>query len=357
MEQVTLYYRQGSSDKIYQASIAAQGSGYVVQFAYGRRGSTLSTGTKTTAPVSYGEAKRVYDTLVTEKTRKGYTSGEDGLPYQLSSNESRQTGVHCQLLNAVEEKQIAELLNNPVYCLKEKLDGQRLLIRKKGNTVTGINRLGLTVSIPRSIESAALRFQSDFILDGEAIGDTLHVFDALEHNGEDLRPIGYWNRYQVASTLIGPAETDRIRLVGTEYKEPGKLLLFEKLKKEGREGVVFKCLDAPYTAGRPNSGGSQFKFKFYATASFVVGQVNRRRSVSLSLFDAGKLVSAGNVTIPVNHNVPCAGAVVECRYLYAFVESGAIYQPVYLGRRDDIAPDECVVSQLKYKPMVEKEAA
>src|ERR1700753_1634696 len=37
MEQITLYYRQGSSDKVYQASIAQRDGGYVVEFAYGRR--------------------------------------------------------------------------------------------------------------------------------------------------------------------------------------------------------------------------------------------------------------------------------------------------------------------------------
>jgi len=40
---------------------------------------------------------------------------------------------------------------------------------------------------------------------------------------------------------------------------------------------------------------------------------------------------------------------VECRYLYAFKESGCIYQPVYLGTRDDIPAEECTTSQLKFK--------
>src|SRR5476649_1417611 len=76
MEQITLYYRQGSSDKVYQASIAQQNGGYAVHFAYGRRGTTLQTGTKTQAPVPYDDAKRIYDKLVGEKTAKGYTPGE-----------------------------------------------------------------------------------------------------------------------------------------------------------------------------------------------------------------------------------------------------------------------------------------
>jgi bifunctional non-homologous end joining protein LigD len=36
------------------------------------------------------------------------------------------------------------------------------------------------------------------------------------------------------------------------------------------------------------------------------------------------------------------------RYLYAHL-GGSIFQPVYLGVRDDIRAEECVIGQLKYK--------
>ena len=71
-----------------------------------------------------------------------------------------------------------------------------------------------------------------------------------------------------------------------------------------REGVVFKDMDAPFSAGRPNSGGSQLKFKFVETASFVVTGVNGKRSVTLALYDGDRLVPAGNVTIPPNLAIP-----------------------------------------------------
>jgi len=58
---------------------------------------------------------------------------------------------------------------------------------------------------------------------------------------------------------------------------------------------------------------------------------------------------AGNVSIPPNHAVPEPGSVVGVRYLYAFPDSGALCQPVFLGPRDDIAPEECTIDQLKYK--------
>lgn len=40
---------------------------------------------------------------------------------------------------------------------------------------------------------------------------------------------------------------------------------------------------------------------------------------------------------------------VEIRYLYAY-KGGSLYQPAFLGERDDIPAEECVLSQLKYKP-------
>src|SRR5271163_347531 len=57
MEKITLYFKQGSSDKVYSASIEPEGSKFVVNFEYGRRGSTLATGTKTSTPVDYESAK------------------------------------------------------------------------------------------------------------------------------------------------------------------------------------------------------------------------------------------------------------------------------------------------------------
>jgi hypothetical protein len=41
-------------------------------------------------------------------------------------------------------------------------------------------------------------------------------------------------------------------------------------------------------------------------------------------------------------------ATVGVRYLYAFPESGHLYQPVYLGLRGDIPMNVCIVG-LKYK--------
>jgi bifunctional non-homologous end joining protein LigD len=63
----------------------------------------------------------------------------------------------------------------------------------------------------------------------------------------------------------------------------------------------------------------------------------------------GTGVDVGNVTIPTNHVVPKQGEIVEVRYLYAY-EGGSLYQPVYLGPRDDVDVAACRMDQLKFKP-------
>jgi bifunctional non-homologous end joining protein LigD len=112
---------------------------------------------------------------------------------------------------------------------------------------------------------------------------------------------------------------------------------------------VFKRHDAPYAPGRPASGGSQLKFKFVATASVMVEKVNAgRRSVALLVFDEKGPIPVGNVTIPQKTIIPQRGTIIEVRYLNVN-PGGALYQPVYLGVRDDLDRSACTVSQLKLR--------
>ena len=357
MEHSTLYFRQGSSDKTYQASIEPKDGGYVVQFSYGRRGSALQSGTKTQAPVSYDQAKKIYDQLLAGKIAKGYSPGEDGTPYQHTDKAAHATGIHCQLLNPVEEDQVERLIADPAWWLSEKLDGRRQLIRKQGDTITGINRLGLAVALPQPLVDDAAQCAVDFILDGEAIGDTLHAFDVLFIGDEEIGGLRYGERYLRLMNLLASFHHRNIQLVATAFTAAQKAVRFRELRDRHAEGVVFRHTDAPYIAGRPASGGANLKHKFVETASFIVGKVNAKRSVSLLLFEGDKIKAAGNVTIPPNHDIPQTGQVIECRFLYAFKESGSIYQPVFLNVRADILAEECTTAQLKYRPEPTEAAA
>lgn len=349
----SLNFREGTSDKVYRSTIEEQADGYIVTFAYGRRGSMLTTGTKTTDPVTLEQAQAIHKKLVASKIAKGYQadgeSGESTAPYQQSGNEGRDSGIRCQLLNAVDESELVRLLADKQHCLQEKHDGRRLLVRKQGDEITGINRRGLVVTLPGPIRRAVEELPVDALIDGEAVGDTLHAFDLLEVKGNNLRQQGYLQRYAGLLMLLDP-EHRALRPVSTMVMPADKQAMFQTYRQCGSEGVVFKKIDAPFSMGRPNSGGTQLKFKFVESASFLVTGHNAKRSVTLGLYDGDKLVAAGNVTIPPNHAVPAAGEVVDVKYLHAFRESGSIYQPVYIGPRSDILANECGTDQLKYKP-------
>ena len=347
-ERVSLYYREGSSDKVYQAAIEPADGSFVVTFAYGRRGATLTTGTKTSSPVDLDTAKKIYTKLVSEKKAKGYTEGADGTPYQ--HTDKQVSGILPQLLNPIEEAEVELLLRDDNYCAQEKFDGRHLLIRKQDDHLEGINKKGLLVGLPQTVASDLRYLSGSFIPDGESIGDDYHAFDLLELNGENLRPLPYRVRLaRLVNVLLSNSKHPHVKLVETAFTTQQKAELWQRLRRENREGIVFKRLDAPYTPGKPNSGGPQFKFKFVATLSAVVAKINAKRSVELSLFNGRSLVSCGNVTIPANHEIPPVGTIVEARYLYAAKESGVLYQPVYLGPRDDVEAGECLVSQLKFK--------
>ena len=247
-ERVTLYYREGSSDKVYQAALEPAGGLFVINFAYGRRGATLTAGTKTSSPVDYAAAQKIYTKLVSEKKAKGYTEGADGTPYQHTDKQA--SGILPQLLNPVEEAEVETLLRDDNYCAQEKFDGRHLLIRKQDAQLEGINKKGLLVGLPATVANEIRHLAGSFIPDGEAIGDNYHAFDLLELYGDNLRPLPYRIRLARLEDLLA-AIPKRLhwKMVATAFTTRQKTELWRRLREENREGIVFKRLDAPYLPG------------------------------------------------------------------------------------------------------------
>jgi bifunctional non-homologous end joining protein LigD len=357
-QRITLHYREGASDKTYVAQLEPSGAGFLVTFAYGRRGSTLKTGAKTPAPVDYAAARKIYDQLVQSKMAKGYTPGEDGTPYQGTSQESRATGVLPQLLNPIDEAEAQHLIADSDWWMQEKLDGQRVLILKTGDTITGINRRGLTIALPEPIVACARALGGQqWLMDGEALGDVYVAFDLLEQACVDLRAQTYRQRLKALGDIVELDDSEALRGLLTAITKGQKQALLENLRQNNREGVVFKRHAAPYTPGRPASGGDQRKFKFTATASCIVLAVNPgKRSVSLELCDQDRRVPVGNVTIPAGQSIPQPGTIIDVKYLYAY-PGGSLYQPVYLHPREDLTAADCRVEQLKFRAGSEEDEA
>jgi len=345
-ESITLFFKREQSDKVYKAALEEKDSQYIVNFAYGRRGSTLKTGTKTQTPVPYEKAKKIYDKLVREKSAKGYVPNEDNSQYVYASDQVK-TGIHCQLLNTMEEAAMLELIQDEEWWAQEKKDGKRMLIHKT-TELTAINRRGLSVGAPEAILQAASAIARSFLIDGEAIGDTLFAFDLLALDGADIREKTYKERQDLLEQI---GFTEAIQVVPTAKTHTQKEQLYTTLKSQASEGIVFKNKTATYTAGRPNSGGTQRKFKFYDTVSVIVSAINDKRSVAMMVYDGQQEVAIGNVTISVNKEIPPVDSIIEVRYLYAY-KGGSLYQPTFLEVRTDVSKEECVIGQLKYKQEV-----
>ena len=127
---------------------------------------------------------------------------------------------------------------------------------RHGAEIHGINRKGLLIGLPETVFGSVRSIPGNFILDGECVGDLFCAFDLLEQDGQDLAAESYQRRLV---KLMGFSQSVRTSAISVWSKPPSarraRSGLFQRLQTEKREGVVFKRLDAPYTPGRPNSGG------------------------------------------------------------------------------------------------------
>jgi bifunctional non-homologous end joining protein LigD len=156
-----------------------------------------------------------------------------------------------------------------------------------------------------------------WLIDGEALGDRLVAFDLLEEASADHRREPYSRRLAVLYDMLAPNGQGALRSLGTAIGTKHKKNLLKSLQERHAEGIVFKRHDAPYTSGRPASGGNQLKCKFYCTASCIVAGINKgKRSVAIELCDGQQRVAVGNVTIPAGRSIPKTGEVIEVRYLF-----------------------------------------
>jgi bifunctional non-homologous end joining protein LigD len=263
-----------------------------------------------------------------------------------------------QLLNTITEGEVEYVLRRAEgdhWCAQREYDGKRIILHKSDAGVCAPQREGKECTIAPEIMEYAKTLPGSFIMDGVAIGPDYYAFDLLERDGVDLRPLAYGSRYKSLLKITGGANGWPIHPAPLYTGEKAIRKFMTKLKAENAEGIVFKDMLAPYTAGRPNSGGTQLKCKFVATCSAIVLQHIAQRSVALALYLDGSTTDGmciGNVTIPANYDVPPVGAVCEVKYLYWF-KGGALYQPQYQGVRDDVPAADCSFGRQNLKVKAE----
>jgi bifunctional non-homologous end joining protein LigD len=352
VQSIHLAYCENGSDKVYQPEIVANDDGtYDVVASYGRRGSTLAFTSKC-AGVDIIKATKAYDKLVHEKVAKGYRPTDNAPPAMLaavSARDGARADIPIQLLTFVESDELEMLLDAPHICGLEKMDGERrAVIISADGIISGVNRRGLFVALPGDLAEALTLLPHDTILDGEQVGSHYFIFDAQKYAGEDLTGYGFVARHDAVSDdiLARTSGSDLIKVVPYSYD---CRQLLEDLRAQNAEGIVLRSVTAPYSAGRPASGGPARKYKFYDSATVEFGEQNGSlRSVAMRVYDCGHAIDIGFVTIPVNQAIPAPNDIGEVRYLYAN-RGGSLYQSAYLGARADMTRADARYDQLKFK--------
>src|SRR5262245_53448421 len=81
---VRLWMKEGKSDKIYEVDLVdlerPDDARYLVNFRYGRRGTSLRDGTKTSSPVTRANAEKLFDSVVVSKINDGYRRVDGDAP-------------------------------------------------------------------------------------------------------------------------------------------------------------------------------------------------------------------------------------------------------------------------------------
>lgn len=345
------WYTEGTSDKEYHVfTVAQEGGLWTTEVEYGRRGAALTHGRKTKEPTTWEKAWGEFEKECTARLKKGYTKDESGAAWGGASSTAGAgefSGVAPQLLTTMSEEDLESMLCNDEWVLQEKHDGRRWM-GLGGEENRAANKKGLFIPLSGPLAEAMNKLGVCEV-DGENMGAGVILFDLMSENGEGLREKPYEERIRRLEALVKSAGASTAKVVETAWTTEEKKALLKRVRTEGGEGVVAKRKDAPYVPGRPASGGSQRKFKFLESATMQVSSINEAgTSFAFHAIEGEKRVPMGNAGIPANKEAPSVGDFVEIRYQPAD-SGGMLYQPFYLERRDDQGPEDCGLSQIKYR--------
>lgn len=359
-----LFFQEGTSDKLYHATIFEDAGAYTVKVKWGRRNAKLNEGTKA-LKVTLAQAESTFDRLVREKTGKGYQAVSAGVkpapvaPLAGQGSSSKVTGKRAkvgfsaQLLNPIEDDELEAFLADETVLAQQKLDGNRVLVHLEEEPFA-TNRDGQRTTIATEIFEGLSSLPLGTVVDGEIIGgDVYWLFDVIRVGGRDVVALGCEERWRLLAEELEPGLSAPIRVLGAAIGQKQKRALHEKLTAAGAEGMVFKQRGAPYKAGRPASGGTQRKHKFIKSADVVLLS-NAGNAYLMGVYDGPKRVEVGKVFAGTTNasrkaidGLLGAGTqpVAEVRYLYA-TDDEQLFQPVFVRLRTDKAATACVRGQL-----------
>ncbi|MBX3154789.1 MAG: WGR domain-containing protein [Deltaproteobacteria bacterium] len=361
VKSIRLFFQEGSSDKLYNAAIVKDGELYTVTVEWGRRGGSLNQGSKA-VKVALAVAQKKYDALVREKTNKGYQAITEELqPAAVAPPEGQGSGSRvgtkrprvgqvAQLLQAIEEDELAAYLANDRMIAQQKIDGDRVLVQI-GDDMLVTNRDGQKKDVDLRMFEGLSYLPHGTVVDGELLaGGEYWLFDVLQVGDDDVRARGYLERWELLDGELEPALSGNVRIVPIARGRKAKQKLHDQLRASGAEGLVFKDAQAPYTPGR---GRSQLKCKFVKSADVIIVE-NAGNAYQMAVYDGKKLFECGRVfagtTNADRKSLDAAlgrkeRPICEVQYLYA-TDDHQLFQPKFVRVRDDKVAKDCLRDQL-----------
>lgn len=269
-------------------------------------------------------------------------------------------------------------LKNENWGISQKVDGRRMIILSGGKDYQAYNRKGEKIDpkLTPELQDSLSRLGEGYLLDGEFLNDEYILFDLIQSpENLNITPNSrYKDRYDILESVVDVWEPEGVRILPfifhevepvvvedsfgsfTEVLPPKKPSVNEKLKRaylqllrdSHAEGAIFRAAESMYKFGVPSSG--LLKYKFWNTVDCIAFNPGRqdKMSVGVAVMENGEPVDIGAVTVTERMLESIhPGQVLEVRYLYA-TESRRLYQPTLLRVRDDKAPEECTIDQLRY---------
>jgi ATP-dependent DNA ligase len=253
------------------------------------------------------------------------------------------------------------LMANPLPSVCEpKYDGIRVFLFKSGEKLVISSKRGelyTPKSSPKVFTTVPefVHAPHRMILDGEYVarkGKGLFLFDVLQVDDRDLRPLPLTERKKILHDILGGNSVEVKPRLAKSFEQITALK--DRLIKQGYEGMVVKNPTSAY--GQPNSW---LKLKRFDTIDcFVTGyeetQEMKRTGVPRSWFIAvydekGERVDLGKVGAFVERVDPkevTIGSVVEIRFNLV-TDDLKLRGPFILRVRHDKVPSECLLSQIR----------
>lgn len=363
LSQVALDFVGPGSDKVYviqvQQHSTASGTEYVAMSYYGKRSSPTSTFELYRGP-SHAAASAAASRKEKSKRSGGYqtlatTAGVpvSGMPSSApvpgaagvtsSTAPTRPTapvvsGPVPMRAEVLDEADLEKYLTDSNWAMQRKYDGERspVSIRRGGITASNLKGTARTLASSSEAELKKLVAMPDFsderetLVDGEELpGGVYVIYDVLTLRDNDMRKFAFEQRFAALEVML---ETHLGLLAPTAFTTEEKRSMLAQAHAENWEGVMFRDVSGTYVHGRTSV---ILKFKLWDSCTCRVLTANTKRSIQVAVLDENNdEVFIGNVSVPVNMDIPDPDDLVEVRYLYVH-DGGSLYQPSLLGVRKD----------------------